>query len=239
MSDLKFLTRRPIAHRGLHDLNVRRWENTLPAFEAAARAGYAIECDLRLTRDRVPVVFHDADLKRLAGRDGHVRDSTAVEMRSYAIGGTADRAPTLDDLLDLIAGRAPLVLELKGDHGHDDGLVAAVGERLKGYRGEAAIMSFDHWLIRKFRAQAPGIPAGLTAHGKKPTDMEAHFSMLAHDIDFVSYAWEHLPNPFVAFFRKKLGRPVITWTVRDDTAVKATFAHADQMTFEGFLPEVV
>lgn len=239
MTDLKFLTRRPIAHRGLHDMNVARWENTLPAFEAAARAGYAIECDLRLTKDGVPVVFHDVDLKRLTGRDGHVRDSTAVEMRSYAIGATRDRTPTLDDMLDLVAGRVPLVLELKGDLGHDSGLVAAVGRSLSRYKGEAAIMSFDHWLVRRFRADAPGIPGGLTAWGKKPSDMEAHFSMLAHDIDFVSYAWDHLPNPFVAFFRQKLARPVITWTVRDEAAVEATLAHADQMTFEGFLPEAV
>lgn len=238
MTDLAFLTRRPIAHRGLHDMNKSRWENTLSSFEAAARAGYAIECDVHLTADGAPVVFHDSDLKRLTGRDGHVRDRTAVEMRSYAIGGTADRAPTLDDALDLVAGRVPLVVELKGDHGRDDGLVAAVGERLRRYKGEAAIMSFDHWLIRKFRANAPGIPGGLTALGKKPADMEAHFSMLAHDIDFVSYAWDHLPNPFVTLFRERLGRPVITWTVRTPEAVAATLAHADQMTFEGFLPEV-
>ncbi len=238
MSDTAFLTRRPIAHRGLHDLNKIRWENTVSAFEAAARAGYSIECDVRMTGDGVPVVFHDSELKRLTGLDGHLHEHTASQIRSFAIGGTADRVPSLDDMLDLVGGRVPLVIELKGTMGHDEGLVAAVGKRLGAYQGEAAIMSFDHWLVRRFRTDAPGVPGGLTAWGMKPADMEAHFSMLAHDVDFVSYAWDHLPNPFVAFFRNVLKRPVITWTVRDDAAVKATFAHADQMTFEGFLPEL-
>lgn len=237
MTSLPFLTRLPVAHRGLHDMNGSRWENTLSAFEAAADAGYAIECDVRLTSDGVPVIFHDSELKRLTGREGHVHEHSAAEMRSFAVGGTSDRVPSLDDMLALVGGRVPLVIELKGAMGHDDGLVAAVGARLKAYRGEAAIMSFDHWLIRRFGAEAPGIPGGLTAWGMKVADMEAHFSMLAHDIGFVSYAWDHLPNPFVTFFRETLMRPVITWTVRNDEAVKATLAHADQMTFEGFLPE--
>lgn len=237
MSPPDFLTRRPIAHRGLHDMNRARWENTLSAFEAAIAGDYAIECDVHLTADGKVVVFHDSELKRLAGRDGHVHDCTLAEMTALAIGGTSDRAPSFDALLDLVDGRVPLVVELKGVEGRDRGLVAAIGERLRRYRGEAAIMSFDHWLVRRFRADAPGVPAGLTAWGKKPADMEAHFSMLAHDIDFVSYAWDHLPNPFISFFRERLGRPVITWTVRNAEAVAATRAHADQMTFEGFLPE--
>jgi len=238
VTDLAFLTARPIAHRGLHDLNVARWENTLSAFEAAAAAGYAIECDVHRAADGVPVVFHDDELARLTGASGFVYQRTAAELGTLSVGGTADRVPTLDDMLDVVAGRVPLVIELKGNKGIDDGLVAAVAARLGTYRGEAALMSFDHWLVRRFRVEAPGIPAGLTAWGLSNADMEAHFSMLAHDIDFVSYAWDHLPNPFIRFFRERLGRPAITWTVRDEAAVAATRAHADQMTFEGFLPEV-
>ena len=111
-----------------------------------------------------------------------------------------------------------------------------------GFRGQGqtvAIMSFDHWLIREFAEQAPGIPAGLTAWGDKEHEIEAHFSMLAHGVSFVSYNVAQLDNRFVRFVRERLGMPVITWTVRDEEAVKATFAHADQMTFEGFEPDVV
>jgi hypothetical protein len=108
---------------------------------------------------------------------------------------------------------------------------------LRAYGGKAAIMSFDHWLIRQFPAHARGIPTGLTACGALDHELEAHFSMLAHDISFVSYGVFDLPNRFITFVRERLAMPVISWTVREQADVDRTFAHADQMTFEGFDPE--
>jgi len=239
MGDLSWLTAKPVAHRGYHDLNDRRWENTLSAFAAAAERGYAIECDVHLSADNVPVVIHDDDLKRLTGADGFVWQRTAAELAALRIGGTADHVPTLAEVLALVAGRVPLVVELKGTPGHDTGLVAGVGALLRDYKGKVAIMSFDHWLIRDFASDAPGIPGGLTAYGRENKLIEAHFSMLAHDIAFTSYAAGDLPNPFVSFVREKLGMPVITWTIRDQPAIDLTFRYADQMTFEGFAPETM
>jgi glycerophosphoryl diester phosphodiesterase len=237
MADIDWIRARPIAHRGYHDLNGNRWENTLAAFAAAAERGFAIECDVHLSADGVPVVFHDDELKRLTGTDGYVWQRTAAELQALGIGGTADRVPTLAELLGLVAGRVPLVIELKGIPGHDAGLVAKVAKQLRSYDGQAAIMSFDHWLVRDFARDAPGIPAGLTAWGDKPHQFEAHFSMLGSGISFVSYDVGALPNPFVGFARERLGMPVVTWTVRDRAGVDATLAHADQMTFEGFDPD--
>jgi len=237
--NLGWLTKRPIAHRGFHDLNRKRWENTLSAFDAAAKKGYAIECDVMLSGDGVPVIFHDHDLQRLASQGGLVWQKTAAEMGALSIGGTGDHAPTLAETLKLVAGRVPMVIELKGIPGHDDGLVEAVATLLRAYKGKAAIMSFDHWLIRQFPDKAAGIPAGLTAWGDKPHEIEAHFSMLANGISFTSYHYGHLPNRFVSFVRETLKMPVITWTVRDGEAVRITFEYADQMTFEGFEPDAV
>lgn len=234
--DLAWLTERPIAHRGFHDLNRLRWENTLSAFEAAARKGYAIECDVHLSKDGVPVVFHDSELKRLTGLEGFVYEKTAAELAEYRVGVTEDRVPSLGQLLDLVGGHVPLVIELKGVAGKDDGLVGAVADALARYKGEAAIMSFDHWLVRQFETHARGLPAGLTAEGTSEAEIEAHFSMLAHHISFASYRVLDLPNRFVSFVRERLALPVITWTVRDEKTVERTFAHADQMTFEGFEP---
>jgi glycerophosphoryl diester phosphodiesterase len=239
MTDLSWLIARPVAHRGFHDMNKTRWENTLSAFAAAAERGYAIECDVHISSDGVPVIMHDGDLKRLTGHDGFVWQRTAAELATLSIGGTKDHVPTLQDALDLIDGRVPLVVELKGAPGHDEGLVASVGRLLKRYKGKVAIMSFDHWLIRDFARDAPGIPGGLTAYGKDNQLIEAHFAMLAHDLAFTSYAAGDLPNPFVSFVRKKLKMPVITWTVHDQPAVDLTFKYADQMTFEGFEPDLV
>ena len=237
MTDLSWLTARPIAHRGYHDMNRTRWENTLAAFDAAIAKNFAIECDVHLSADGVPVVFHDDDLLRLAGQDGYVWQRTAAEMGALSIGGTGDHAPTLTEMLGRVAGRVPLVVELKGIPGHDDGLVAKVADLLRAYDGQAAIMSFDHWLIRRFPTEAVGIPAGLTAYGQKQSEIEAHFSMLGNGISFVSYGVFDLPNPFIRFVREKLAMPVITWTVRKPAEVAQTVAEADQMTFEGFDPD--
>jgi len=239
MSSIEWLAKRPIAHRGLHDQNKTRWENTLAAFEAAARAGFAIECDVHLTKDGGVVVFHDDDLQRLAGREGRITDLTLAEATALHVGGTEEQVPTLRQMLDLVDGRVPLVIELKGIEGRDDGLVAAVARELAGYKGEAAIMSFDHHLIRRFASDAPGIPGGLTAEGTRPQNFEAHFSMLAHGISFVSYNVHHLPNPFVTFVREKLHMPVISWTVRDREMQKHSELNVEQITFEGFDPRAL
>lgn len=238
MSDIAWIRELPIAHRGFHDLNKSRWENTLSAFAAAAEKGYAIECDVHLSADGVPVVFHDDDLKRLTGTEGFIWQRTAAELQALRIGGTSDTMPTLAAMLELVAGRVPLVIELKGIPEHDAGLVAKAAAALRRYQGRAAIMSFDHWLVRDFAREAAGIPVGLTAWGDKDHMFEAHFSMLGNGISFVSYDVSALPNPFVSFVRERLGMPVITWTVRDEAAVERTFRYADQMTFEGFEPDM-
>jgi glycerophosphoryl diester phosphodiesterase len=236
MTDISWLAKHPVAHRGYHDLNKARWENTLSAFEAAAERGFAIECDIHLSRDGIPVVIHDADLKRLTGTDGSVFERTAAELGALKVGATADHIPTLEEMLRKVAGRVPLVIELKGIEGKDEGLLSKVAGLLGHYRGQAAIMSFDSWLVREFPKQAPGIPAGLTAMGKSEQDIESHFGMLAYQLSFASYNLDDMPNPFVTFMRERLSLPVISWTVRDRTAAELSAERADQMTFEGFDP---
>jgi glycerophosphoryl diester phosphodiesterase len=237
MSDLAWLTARPIAHRGYHDLNRKCWENTLSAFDAAIEHDFAIECDVHLSKDGVPIVFHDLELKRLTGEQGSLVERTAAELGRMRIGGTKDHVPTLEEMLGRVAGRVPIVIELKGIEGHDDGLVAKVSALLADYDGRAAIMSFNHWLVREFAEQAPGVPGGLTAFSAKPEHLELHFSMLAHGIAFASFFALDLPNPFTVMLREKLAMPVITWTVRDRASYDLTKSHADQMTFEGFDPD--
>ncbi len=237
MSDrLPWLTARPIAHRGLHDGNRAVWENTLSAFSGAVEKNYAIECDVLISKDGVPMVLHDADLRRLTGTEGKVCEKTSTQLRKLHVGGAGDHIPTFGEMLELVKGRVPLVIELKGDPGHDSDLVKAVASELKGYKGHAALMSFDHHLLRQCAAGAPGIPLGLTAEGMRDQDIEDHFSMLAHNIQFVSYYIHHMPNRFTSFVREKLHMPLITWTIREETALAKTYAVADQATFEGFLP---
>lgn len=235
MKDLSWLTAQPVAHRGYHDMNKTIWENTLSAFSRAVEAGFAIECDLQYTADSVPVVFHDDDMQRLCGITGDIRARTAGELGLIAIGGTSDKVPTLGALLRLVRGRVPVILELKGRKGDDEGFAAAVLETLEDYSGPVALMSFDHWLLKDLKALDPAVPIGLTAEGVNPDTFAIHEEAMQFGLDFISYFYGHLPNSFITRQRSK-GLPVITWTVRDEAAVERTFAEADQMTFEGFDP---
>ncbi|MDM7980317.1 MAG: glycerophosphodiester phosphodiesterase [Rhizobium sp.] len=236
MSHIDWIKDVPVAHRGYHDMNRQIWENTLSAFSRAIEAGFAIECDIQLSSDSVPMVFHDHDLQRLCNMNGEVRERTAGELRMLSIGGTADKIPTLRQMLDLVKGRVPLVIELKGlDAEQDDGFVEAVLEVLEGYEGKVALMSFDYHLLRALKVAECPWPVGLTAEGVKPENFAAHREAMDLGLDFTSYCVAHLPNDFVADLREK-GAPVITWTVRDEIMRAQTYKYADQMTFEGFDP---
>ena len=235
MSTLPWLTERPIAHRGFHDMNHAIWENTLAAFSRAADAGFAIECDVHIVADGNIVVFHDDTLDRLCGISGDVRDRTSAELGLLTIGGTAERIPTLKQMLKLVDGRVPLVIELKGRQGEDDGFAETVLDDLEGYKGHVALMSFDPWVLKDLKVAGSPYPLGLTAEGDQPERFFAHVEAMQLGLDFISYHYGHLPNPFITA-QRKLGIPVITWTVRDEAARRHTFEQADQMTFEGFDP---
>jgi glycerophosphoryl diester phosphodiesterase len=226
----------PVAHRGYHDQNKKVWENTLSAFSRAVEAGFAIECDIQLSSDSVPMVFHDHTLERLCGIAGDVREKSAAELGLLSVGGTGDKVPRLRQMLDLVKGKVPLVIELKGrTEEDDDGFAEAVLEVLEGYQGKVALMSFDHHLLFALKRAGSPFPVGLTAEGNDPDKFFEHDEAMQAGLDFISYHWAHLPNSFVEAQRSR-GIPVITWTVRDENARAHTYTHADQMTFEGFDP---
>lgn len=230
-----WISQRPIAHRGFHDLNEDRPENSLAAILAAAEAGFAIECDLQMASTGEPVVFHDPTLNRMTGASGNVRELTPQELSKYHLLGTDQVIEKLATVLDEVNGRVPVILELKGILDNDHGLVSGVAECLNSYSGLIAVMSFNHWLCDQFRKLMPDIPRGLTAQGNERT-YDGHFAAM-HDFDlqFVSYKVQDVDCRFVRDMRA-LGLPVITWTVKDKLGRQWTKDHADQMTFEGFDP---
>lgn len=235
MLDLAFLTRQPIAHRGLHDGNRIVWENTLSAAERAIAAGFAIECDLQYAADAVPVVFHDDDMQRLCNLRADIRSKSAAELGLVSIGGTGDKVPSLKALLALVKGRVPIVMELKGRKDDDEGFVSAVLETLEGYQGDVALMSFDTWLLKELKEEGCPYAVGLTAEGTKEADFAVHRDAMGHGLDFISYNIMHLPNAFITAERQR-GIPVISWTVRTPQQAEHSRHNADQITFEGFDP---
>lgn len=233
-----WLTRAPIAHRGLHQAHAAIYENTLSACRAAVEAGFSIEVDLHPSADNVPMVFHDLQLERMTGLPGEVRDHTAAELARIPILDSGDHIASLSELLDLVAGRVGLVLELKGVHGRDDGFVEAVANTLKGYEGPVAIMSFMHWLLRDARRDAGHLPLGLVAEGGDEK-YDVH-KMIFDEVapDFISYDVENLDCRFVREARAA-AIPVITWTVTSTEQMARALDGTDQITFEGFDPHEI
>ncbi len=228
---------RPIAHRGLHDGNKSVFENSMSAFRAAIEGGYAIECDVHLSSDGIPFVFHDDDLGRLTDRKGRIRETPAQELAALHLGATGDTIPTLAELLALVAGQVPLVVELKGaSEEEDQGFVEAVAAVIDGYDGPLALMSFDSWLLEQTETLRGTYPIGLTAEGTRADLLAEHRALFARRCDFTSYNIHHLPNAFVDWVRNEQGAPAISWTVRSPAEAEKSARHADQMTFEGFTP---
>jgi glycerophosphoryl diester phosphodiesterase len=233
----------PVAHRGLHDIGAGVPENSRAAFRAAMAAGYAIECDVRLTGDGVPVVFHDADLKRLTGVDGRADKMPASEFAKLKLLGTAETPPLFADFLELVSGKVPLLIEIK-NYGNEPAapLCEAVWAILKPYAGAYAVQSFSPDVVAWFQTQAPHVPRGQIA--TDPAELksldEAGRKALAAKLeaghgapDFIAYDVKLLPAPLTQ--RAKLaGKPVLTWTVRTAEQRAHASGHADSIIFEGF-----
>lgn len=230
-----WLRGRIFAHRGLHGGGVP--ENTLAAFAAAMERGLGIECDVRKSADGQAVVFHDATLERMAGRDEPLADHTADQLARITLSGSAETIPTLRRMLDQVAGRVPLLIEVKSAHGHRVGaLCLAVRRVLEGYRGDHAVMSFDPRVSRWFRLHSPLTVRGLiiSEEGDKALSgrLRRHFNLWLARPDFLSYDIRDLPGRFPAAQRRR-GLPLATWTVRTPELLARALDHADAPTAEG------
>lgn len=248
-NDVSWLLRQPIAHRGLHDLDKGLPENTLPAIEAAIKAGYAIEVDVQLSRDGVPVVFHDYDLERLTGQSGKVAIRAAHELAKLNVLNTAATVPLFSDLLTSVDGRAPLLVEIKPQSSRNAALVTAVHKAIAGYQGQIALMSFDVQMLFQSRQIDPSVPLGalspLPDLGKKSGALD-HFitssitKTYAHWLwtqpDFIAHKAQHLPSFWPIKAASLFNVPLLTWTVRSEDERTRLEPFVDQIIFEGFLP---
>lgn len=250
MSTPSWLVAKPIAHRGLHDKLNGVIENTLSAAEAAIARGFPIECDVQLTADGEAVVFHDFDLGRLTDEEGLVVERKLADLTGIGITGAkgGDKIPSLRQFLDTIAGRVPLVIEIKSRFDGDVRLTKRVCEILSDYRGPFVVKSFDPFVVTTLRTSAPTITRGIIgelhyaskADSFMSPELKHRLANLLHFTEsqpqFVSWKVHDLPcaGPYLC---KVLGNlPVMTWTVRNPEERARAEKYADQMVFEGFLP---
>jgi glycerophosphoryl diester phosphodiesterase len=251
MSDLAWLTARPIAHRGLHDCARGVIENSMAAFAAAAAKGFAMECDVQPSADGEAMVFHDYDLDRLTGDSGRIDARRAKELGGVALSGSSagDTVRTLRDLLDLVAGRAPVVVEIKSRFDGDLRLTRRVAEVLAGRPEPVAVKSFDPRIVAALRVMIPDRPRGIVAmaqyeypdYASVPPEEKRAMANLLHFgetmPDFISWSVKDLPHCAPYLCRSQLGLPVMTWTVRTPEDRAKAARHTDQMVFEGFVPD--
>lgn len=223
------------AHRGLHSESVA--ENSPTAFHGAIAAGLGIECDVRLSADGTAIVFHDSTLDRLTGSSGRIAAMTTARITATRLRPGGDAIPALRDLLELVAGRVPLLIELKSDRGGAiASLCRAVRNDLAGYRGPVGVMSFDPRVGAWFARHAPAILRGLvvTEEGGRTVWglLRRHFALWTARTQFLAYDVRDLPSSFASAQRTR-GLPLLTWTVASPQLADIAREYADASIAEG------
>ncbi len=232
------------AHRGLHSATVP--ENSLTAFRLAVEAGYGIEFDVHAAKDGTPMVFHDGTLNRMVGIDGRICDFTAEELGNMRLLDTDEKIPTLREVLDVVDGKIPLLVELKQNEG-EVGVAKAAAEILREYRGDFIVESFNPVTLKEFAEEMPEVLRGILSmhftREKKHRNIK-HFlteSLIFNRVcspDFIAY--NHVDADFLPFVlaKKIWDAPTVAWTTRslDDEAL-AWENGFDAVIFENYIPE--
>ena len=238
--------RRNFAHRGYYDNEKGVPENSLPAFEAAMREGYGCELDVQFTRDKKLIVFHDNDFLRMCGVDRKVWEMDWDEVKQLRLAGTDERIPTFREVLDTVAGRNPLIVEIKAeclDMKWYTEVCEATAAELKGYEGDYCIESFHPGPVRWVWKNLPGVTRGLLVNGPAAPGSENTFivnaiSELLCDFycrpQFIAYRWDR--RNLALKIVKKLGAFSVIWTVPDEEQQRIMEEEEDCIIFEHYHP---
>ena len=244
----KDFLRLPLAHRGYHDKANGVIENSLSAFRAAIAAGYGIELDVQRSADDVAIVFHDDEMDRLTDITGAFRGYSAAELGRIILRGGTDKIPTLKEVLAMVAGRVPLLVEIKENWNtmeNTDGILEnAVAEALAGYAGPVAVMAFNPHCTAHMARLAPEVPRGLATEAFDPVlnaPIPAEVCTYLREIpdydrtgsSFISHQVSDLGRPRVAALKAQ-GAAILCWTVRSPEAEAMARHVADNITFEGY-----
>ena len=211
-----FLINVPISHRGLHSKEVP--ENSIPAFQSCIEAKYAIETDLRLTKDNQVIVFHDETAKRMCRIDKKIIDMDLADIKTLPLKNSDEKIPTLEEFLNLVDGKVGILIEIKNEK-NPGVLEDIVIAKLKNYTGEFAIQSFNPKVIDYFRINAENFIRGQLACYFKREKLAFYKKFLLKRMflnrktkpDFISYCIKDIPNRFV---KKYSNLPLLVWTVR-------------------------
>lgn len=233
------------AHRGLHDNAGDAPENSLRAFQKAVNAGFGIELDIQMTKDHIPVVFHDFTLKRICGGEGKICDYTYEELQQFRLCGSDQTIPKFEDVLKCVDGKVPLIVELKIEIA-DTSICSAGDKLLLKYKGMYCIESFNPLGVLWYRRHRKDVVRGQLADAfLKEGEYRGPLYFLLQNLMF---NWLGRPD-FVAYnhrYPKELSRRLCrglyhnmaaAWTIKSQEQLKAAGKYFDIYIFDSFVPE--
>lgn len=228
------------AHRGLHGGGVP--ENSLTAYKLAVESGYGIELDVQLSRDGEVMVMHDYSLERMTGDKRKLSEVDAYELDTLRLSVTDEKIPRFSEVLNLVGGRVPLLVELKGEH-PDCSLCPKVNEMLSSYYGDYIIESFNPILLSWFRKNNPLIVRGILTtkicNGKGKNIVNALIQIMALNFmarpDFIAYDGRYKRLP-VSICTKLFRLPAFVWTVRTESEREQINDKNTNIIFENIRP---
>lgn len=244
------------AHRGLHNMNPYLKEdgnpyycnggcfpeNSYSAIKRAVEHGYGIEFDVHLTKDGIPVVFHDDTLLRICGIEGKLKDYTYEELQQFRLLGTEETIPTFAEILNLVDGKVPLIIEYKVE-GNANALCSTCDKILSDYKGLYCIESFHPLAVHWYRKNRPEVVRGQLSENFMQTTPSPLFFLLGHLLfnfltapDFIAYNYKHA-NSISRILCRKLYRCLsVAWTIRSREQLEQSKSHFDLFIFEDFIP---
>lgn len=235
-----------IAHRGLYDNNADWPENTLSAFQRAVDAGYGIELDVHVTKDGQLVVAHDDGLDRICGVDAAIADLTLDGLRQYRVLGSSQVIPLMSEVLDVIGGAVPLVVEIKLESNYAR-ISELTNQVMSGYQGQYCVESFDPRVLVWYRRHRPDVVRGQLSEdfskdestGNKVLDWALTNMVLniATWPDFIAYNCQHAATPALHWWRRVLGCPLVAWTIGSQAQLDKAKHSFSAYIFEGFTPK--
>ena len=235
-----WLITRACAHRGFHGNGIP--ENSRASFQKAIELGYPIETDVQLTKDLVPVCFHDDTLNRMTGKDARIWDVFYDELCQLTLADTQEKIMTFEEFLAFVDGKVPLLIEIKSQPPHNEDVARKVLDLLENYKGEYVIQSFDPRIMKIIRKLKPQIIRGqLIDGGRNKTLKPLTNFILSHGLlnfmskpDFINYSFNHLPLSR----RMRRGKRVLCWTIRNEEEERKSLPFVEGYVFENIVPKL-
>jgi len=243
--DTTLFKKRYFAHRGLHDNASDAPENSMAAFRKAVEAGLGMELDVQVTKDGVPVVFHDFKLERICGAPGKIADSTYEELQAYTLCDSKERIPRFSELLEMVDGQVPLIVEIKAETANVS-CCGIIDSLLRAYRGPYCIESFNPMVLWWFRRNRGSVVRGQLSSNfrKEGVYWNILYFAMTHLLfnfltkpDFIAYNHKFSEEPGRRICRHLFRHPAAAWTVRSEQDLEALQGEYDVFIFDSFLPK--